>query len=189
MNVPLSALVHLALPAVKKFKLPERVTVHGKMAACLALWHSDPNHDNYQFWEKVWPTQADFKSTMPLYYSKVFQDLLPHAASAILTIQREKLEKDWDSLKAHMPSISRELFEYTWFIVNTRTFFWITLIYQQCIRDFQREEANSQLMTATPCVRSWITSITPTSAAIPRMTARDTGSPQTETTKPAKNYS
>jgi hypothetical protein len=61
---------------------------------------------------------------MPLYYSKELQDLLPHAAVALLTNQRTKLEKDWNDLHMHIPSISKDLFMYTWLIVNTRTFYW-----------------------------------------------------------------
>lgn len=36
--------------------------------------------------------------------------------------QQEKFEKDWRSLKAHLPS--KDLFTYYWLIVNTRTFYW-----------------------------------------------------------------
>lgn len=61
---------------------------------------------------------------MPLYYSKQLQDLLPHAATILLTNQQTKLEKDWSDLRAHIPSITKELFTYTWLIVNTRTFYW-----------------------------------------------------------------
>ena len=61
---------------------------------------------------------------MPLYYPKDLQDLLPRAATVLLTNQRTKLEKDWNDLRAHIPSVSKDLFMYTWLIVNTRTFYW-----------------------------------------------------------------
>jgi hypothetical protein len=61
---------------------------------------------------------------MPLYYSEALQDLLPHAATTLLTNQRTKLEKDWTDLHPHIPAISKDLFTYTWLIVNTRTFYW-----------------------------------------------------------------
>jgi hypothetical protein len=119
-----TSLVHVALPTVKAFKLPDNVTVHGKLAASLALWYSDPTHDEYALWQAVWPTEEDFRSTMPIYYNKKLQDLLPIAASTLLTNQLTKLDKDWADFKPHLPSISRDLYTYTWLIVNTRTFYW-----------------------------------------------------------------
>ena len=124
MHVKNTSLVHVALPSLKTFKLPENVTVHGKLAATLALWYSDPTHDEYALWQAVWPTEEDFKSTMPIYYNKKLQDLLPIAASTLLTNQLTKLNKDWTDLSPHIPSISKDLFTYTWLIVNTRTFYW-----------------------------------------------------------------
>jgi hypothetical protein len=88
------------------------------------MWCSDPKHQKYKVWQDVWPTQSDFQSTMPLYYSKNLQDLLPHAATVLLTNQRTKLEKDWNDLHSYIPSVSKDLFMYTWLIVNTRTFYW-----------------------------------------------------------------
>jgi hypothetical protein len=67
---------------------------------------------------------SDFQSTMPLCYSKDLQGLLPHAATFLLTNQRAKLEKDWKDLHTHIPSVDKDMFTYTWLIVNTRTFFW-----------------------------------------------------------------
>lgn len=119
-----TALVHVAIPSVKALKLPDNVTVHGKLAASLALWYSDPSHDEYALWQAVWPTEEDFKSTMPIYYEKSLQDLLPRAAELLLTNQRTKLDKDWTDLHPHLPSITKDLFTYTWLIVNTRTFYW-----------------------------------------------------------------
>lgn len=124
MHVKNSSLVHVALPSVKALKLPDNVTVHGKLAASLAVWYSDTTHDDYTLWQAVWPTEEDFRSTMPIYYSKKLQELLPIAASTLLANQLTKLDKDWADLKPHLPSIPRELYTYTWLIVNTRTFYW-----------------------------------------------------------------
>lgn len=124
MHVKNTSLVHVALPSVKAFKLPDNVTVHGKLAASLALWYSDPSHDEYALWQAVWPTEEDFRSTMPIYYNKELQALLPRAAEILLANQRTKLDKDWADLSPHLPSTSKELFTYTWLIVNTRTFYW-----------------------------------------------------------------
>lgn len=109
---------------MRNIGLPDHVPVHGRLAATLALWYSDPEHQKYQLWQDVWPTESDFKSTMSFYFSKTLQDLLPHAATLLLTKQRTKLEKDWNDLRTHIPNISKGLFTYTWLIVNTRTFYW-----------------------------------------------------------------
>lgn len=124
MHVKNTSLVHVALPTVKALKLPDNVTVHGKLAASLALWYSKPTHDEYALWQAVWPTEEDFQSTMPIFYNKSLQDRLPRAAELLLTNQRTNLEKDWADLQPHLPSISKDLFTYTWLIVNTRTFYW-----------------------------------------------------------------
>lgn len=119
-----TALINVALLSIKEFKFPDNVTVHGRLAASLALWYTDRKPHDYHLWQDVWPTQADFKSTMPLYFSKQLQGLLPHAATALLTKQRSNLEKDWNDLHTLIPSISKDLYMYTWLIVNTRTFYW-----------------------------------------------------------------
>lgn len=119
-----TSLVHVALPSVKALNLPDNVTVHGKLAASLALWYSDPSYDKYALWQAVWPTEEDFRDTMPIHYDKRLQELLPRAAELLLTNQRTKLDKDWVDLSPHLPSISKDLFTYTWLIVNTRTFYW-----------------------------------------------------------------
>ncbi|KAH7381565.1 hypothetical protein BKA66DRAFT_441980 [Pyrenochaeta sp. MPI-SDFR-AT-0127] len=109
---------------IEDFKLPENTTVHGRLATILALWYLDPSNQEYKYWQDVWPTQSDFKSTMPLFYPKQLQDHLPQAAVILLKNQHAKLEKDWNDLRAHIPSVTKEIFIYTWLIVSTRTFYW-----------------------------------------------------------------
>lgn len=124
MHVRNTSLVHIALPSIRNLKLPENVPVHGRLAAALAIWYSDDEHQEYKLWQDVWPSKSDFRDTMPFYYAKELQDLLPHAATALLTNQCIKLEKDWNDLRTHIPHIPKDLFTYTWLIVNTRTFYW-----------------------------------------------------------------
>jgi hypothetical protein len=123
-HVSNTSLVHMALPSTRDFRFPDTITVHGRLAACLAMWSSDPDFQVYKLWQNVWPTQKDFSSTMPLYYPKELQDLLPHAATTLLTNQCNNLERDWNSIRTHIPSIPKDLFTYAWLIVNTRTFYW-----------------------------------------------------------------
>lgn len=119
-----TSLIHLALPAIKDLKLPANVTVHGRLAASLAIWYTGQKPHDYQSWQDVWPKEQDFKFTMPIFYQERLQKFLPPAAATLLAKQRKNLEKDWVDLKSHIPSISEELYTYTWLIVNTRTFYW-----------------------------------------------------------------
>jgi hypothetical protein len=119
------SLVHVALPSIHAFKLPENATVHGKLAASLSLWYSGQEPHSYQLWQDVWPTQEDFRSTMPFHYPSSLQSFLPPASKTLLAKQRSNLEKDWSTLSPHLPpSITKSLYTYTWLIVNTRTFYW-----------------------------------------------------------------
>ncbi|KAI4946980.1 hypothetical protein J4E86_008603 [Alternaria arbusti] len=124
-HVSNKSLVHVALPSIQAFKLPENATVHGKLAASLSLWYSGQEPHGYQLWQDVWPTQQDFASTMPFHYPASLQSLLPPACKTLLTKQRSNLEKDWSTLSPHLPpAITKSLYTYTWLIVNTRTFYW-----------------------------------------------------------------
>lgn len=114
----------MALLSVKDQNLPTHVTVHGRLAASLALWYSGQNEHHYHLWHEVWPTQNDFWETMPIFIPKGLQEFLPPAATQLLKKQRSKLEKDWQDLRSYIPSITKELYTYTWLIVNTRTFYW-----------------------------------------------------------------
>jgi hypothetical protein len=119
-----TSLVHLALPSTHALKLPENITIHGKLAASLALWYTNQTPHAYHLWQAVWPTQSDFAVTMPYFYPPALSALLPPAATTLLTAQRRNLEKDWSALHTHMPTITKETYTYTWLIVNTRTFYW-----------------------------------------------------------------
>ncbi|KAI4670010.1 uncharacterized protein J4E79_000290 [Alternaria viburni] len=124
-HVSNKSLVHVALPSIQAFKLPENATVHGKLAASLSLWYSGQEPHGYQLWQDVWPTQQDFASTMPFHYPASLQSLLPPACKTFLAKQRSNLEKDWSALSPHLPpAITKSLYTYTWLIVNTRTFYW-----------------------------------------------------------------
>ncbi|KAK8000076.1 SET domain-containing protein [Apiospora arundinis] len=71
-------------------RLPRDISVHGLLAADLAL----DTTDTYAAWNAVCPTPADFAS-MPLYWSPELQALLPGPARRLLAQQRAKVERDW----------------------------------------------------------------------------------------------
>ncbi|CAO2657753.1 Nn.00g038790.m01.CDS01 [Neocucurbitaria sp. VM-36] len=127
-SVPNTSLVHIALPSIRDFAFPTHTTVHGRLAASLALWYTGtPSPTDYTPWQSVWPTPSDFHSTMPLYYPPSLRSLLPPPATPLLTTQLANLEKDWSDLSPHLPpssTITKDVYTYTWLIVNTRTFYW-----------------------------------------------------------------
>ncbi|KAK7985098.1 hypothetical protein PG988_002720 [Apiospora saccharicola] len=71
-------------------RLPRDISVHGLLAADLAL----DSTDTYAAWNAVCPTPADFAS-MPLHWPPALQELLPGPARALLARQRAKVERDW----------------------------------------------------------------------------------------------
>ncbi|KAK8008733.1 set domain-containing protein [Apiospora marii] len=134
-------------------RLPRDISVHGLLAADLALDSSD----TYAAWNAVCPTPADFAS-MPLHWPPALQELLPGPARALLARQRAKVERDWaaasrlflssspssPSSSSSSPSPSdangddtdkktdgaaadanakKQRFIHAWLLVNTRTFY------------------------------------------------------------------
>ncbi|KAF2877097.1 hypothetical protein BDV95DRAFT_534519 [Massariosphaeria phaeospora] len=118
-----TSLITVALPAVRVLKFPDNATVHGKLAAFLAL-KLQAKDSEYKLWQDVWPTEQDFRDILPIHWPKKLQELLPNAATTTLTNQQSNLTRDWHDLHPSLPSIPKPLFTYTWLIVNTRTFYW-----------------------------------------------------------------
>lgn len=118
-----TSLVNVTQQSIQALDFPAKTTVHARLAAYLALNYSNANHE-HRPWQDVWPTQEEFEEILPLHWWKELSDLLPHAATILLANQRSNLERDYLSIHALHPSISKTLFTYTWLIVNTRTFYW-----------------------------------------------------------------
>jgi hypothetical protein len=76
-----SALITVAQPEIQALKFPEKISVHARLAAYLALNYSNKECAHHP-WQTVWPTQEEFQEILPLNWSKQLQDLLPHAASS-----------------------------------------------------------------------------------------------------------
>ncbi|KAI1766754.1 SET domain-containing protein [Hypoxylon sp. FL1150] len=101
--------------------LPKSITIHGLLAADLALDTSS----KYSAWNAVCPTPEDFK-TMPLLWPRNFQLLLPKAARTLLSKQEAKFKKDWAMVSAAFPEqLDEEKYRYKWMLVNTRTFYFV----------------------------------------------------------------
>ncbi|KAF2265383.1 SET domain-containing protein [Lojkania enalia] len=122
-NVRNTSLITVASPSVRAHKLPQNSSIHGRLAAFLALEYSNQTSE-HRIWQDVWPTQEEFQTILPYCWPKKVQTLLPDTAKVLLSTQQSKLEKDWQQLSPSLPSLSKSLFTYAWLIVNTRTFYW-----------------------------------------------------------------
>lgn len=61
---------------------------------------------------------------IPFWWDPTLQALLPEAALNSLSSQKQKLHSDWNLTCTTLPSVSYHDFEYNWFIVGTRTFYY-----------------------------------------------------------------
>ncbi|KIW02335.1 hypothetical protein, variant [Verruconis gallopava] len=61
---------------------------------------------------------------MPLCWSEEEQMMLTPAAQTLLRCQREKYERDVQTLHASIPEHLRDWYKYYWLVVNTRCFYW-----------------------------------------------------------------
>lgn len=140
LTVPVSALrTKDTVPTTIVASLPKDVTVHGLLAADLAL-NQAANDNKYSKWQAVVPTVEDIKQSMPLTWPASLQSLLPAGASQLLDKQRAKFDKDWNTVSAAFPiegkakakagpvrkECTRDEYLYAWLLVNTRTFYFVT---------------------------------------------------------------
>ncbi|XXH03164.1 Assembly factor cbp4 [Hypoxylon texense] len=101
--------------------LPKAITIHGLLAADLALDTSS----KYAAWNAVCPTPDDFH-TMPLVWPRDLQLLLPKAARTLLSKQEAKFQRDWAMVSAAFPQqLGEARYRYAWLLVNTRTFYYV----------------------------------------------------------------
>ncbi|PVI06502.1 SET domain-containing protein [Periconia macrospinosa] len=121
-HVSNTTLVTVAHNSIYKMKFPASITVHARLATYFSLLAADEKSP-YKLWQDVWPTEEDFKSILPLYWSKELQKLLPPDATNLLAKQKVNIEKDYQSITKLFPSISRSVFTYNWVAVNTRCFY------------------------------------------------------------------
>lgn len=139
LNVPVTALrTKDTVPSPIAKSLPKDMTVHGLLAADLAL-DKPANTTKYAKWQAVVPSWEDIQQSMPLTWPAGLQDLLPTAAKQLLAKQRAKFEKDWGYVSAAFPletkgkgsegiqaGCTRDEYLYAWLLVNTRTFYFVT---------------------------------------------------------------
>jgi len=74
----------------------------------------------------VLPTWTDFEASTPFMWPEELQNLLPKPAKDLLMKQQAKFQREWDIVAKTYLSMRREEYLYSWFIVNTRTFYYET---------------------------------------------------------------
>lgn len=147
LTVPCSVLrTRDTVPRSIATRLPKDMTVHGLLAADLALGQTQSPAYKYSAWDAVVPSRDDIKRSMPLTWPASLQALLPPAARTLLDKQKTKFDKDWSLVSSAfpfpsspsssssspadyppiLPSCSREDYLHAWLLVNTRTFYFVT---------------------------------------------------------------
>ncbi|MCJ1379468.1 hypothetical protein MMC17_002569 [Xylographa soralifera] len=123
LTVPTEALRSLdTIPKSISRKLPPDVSLHALLAANLAL------DDTTKFapWNAVLPTWADFEASTPFMWPEELQNLLPKPAKDLLKKQQVKFQREWDIVTKTFLDMQRQEYLYAWFVVNTRTFYYVT---------------------------------------------------------------
>lgn len=102
-------------------KLPVNMSLHGSLAADLAL-----HHNGSVRWTKSVPQWSDFEATLPYLWPEPLQRLLPVEAKDILTKQSTMFERDWGMFRNAFVETSKQDYLYAWLIVNSRSFYYET---------------------------------------------------------------
>jgi hypothetical protein len=121
LEVPTSSLRSInTVPIHFRSKLPKDISVHGLLAADLAL----DGTDKYSAWNTVCPSPEDFAS-MPLLWPASLQSQLPGPAKKLLSKQQAKFARDWASVSAAFPELKEDAYTHGWLLANTRTFYFL----------------------------------------------------------------
>jgi hypothetical protein len=123
LEVPVSLLRTLdTVPRPVARRLPKDITIHGLLAADLALDKSR----KYTQWNAVVPTRDDMTSSLPLAWDSALHHYLAKPARDLLSKQQAKIAKDWAAVQVAHPSVTEPDYLYAWLLVNTRTFYFVT---------------------------------------------------------------
>ncbi len=72
------------------------------------------------------PTLSDFEATTPFMWHPKLQELLPQPARDIVRRQQARFSRDWESVSKAFPAMRRREYLHSWFVINTRTFYYVT---------------------------------------------------------------
>jgi hypothetical protein len=123
--------------------LPQGMTVHGTLAAALTLNSTllEGFGREYVAWEATWPSPDDVSFSMPMFWARKWQRLLPpharglfmaliksdaHSWLDLLEVQLKKFDADWSLAQDMLTSTRRTVddFKYYWALVNSRCYYW-----------------------------------------------------------------
>lgn len=122
MHIPTEAISSLHnLPEVVSRDLPRDMSIHGSLAAQLAL-----HRETMDNWAVKVPELSAFQDTMPMFWPRELRDLLPAEAKSLVDQQRSRFESDWNKFAAAFHDASREKYLHCWLLVNTRAFYFET---------------------------------------------------------------
>lgn len=124
MSVPAPVVVTAASAPADVSRAIGDITVHGLLAASLALDAQDDS-SRWRQWRAMWPSKHDFRQSHPLLWDPKLQNLLPPAAKDILREQEQKLAQDFEAVSIPYPDVARQDYTYHWLIVNTRCFYYV----------------------------------------------------------------
>lgn len=123
LQVPITLLRTVnTVPKIIRKKLPADMSVHGLLAADLALDKSP----TYKLWNAVVPSKAEMEDSCPLAWAPELQTYLPSPAAERLRKQQSKFARDWEDVRLTFPELREEDYRYAWMLVNTRTFYYST---------------------------------------------------------------
>ncbi|KAL7936460.1 hypothetical protein V8C35DRAFT_295550 [Trichoderma chlorosporum] len=123
LNVPIEVIRSLhTVPEQIIQKLPKDMSLHGLLAADLALGQSTTP----TVWQSSFPTLQDFEATTPFLWHEDLQRLLPRASKDLLTKQQARFFREWGFVSKAFPDLQQKDYLCAWFIINTRTFYFET---------------------------------------------------------------
>lgn len=112
------------IPATMSQRLPPDMSIHGLLAAELALGLKKPPNPA---WNAILPTRIDIESSVPFMWAPELRQLLPAGALRRLEKQESMFNRDWKAFSASYASVvTREDYSYAWLLVNSRTFYFET---------------------------------------------------------------
>ncbi|KAJ5333114.1 uncharacterized protein N7506_006897 [Penicillium brevicompactum] len=151
LTVPVSTMLNIdSIPEGFADRFPSTASNHSILAAFLT--HGDPKLlEQWDLWRKIWPSMQDFADSLPSMWlegsspSSELEIPLPPSISGkwntstrsaygansedtyqnVLVQQTNRLQDAWKSVLSVFPDTNWELYSYNWFIVNTRSFYYV----------------------------------------------------------------
>ena len=145
-----------SIPSAFVEKFRDDASTHCILAAYLTHGNNSDDYETAKLdlWRKVWPSWQDFKDTVPMLWPEYLEPLSstsqgpvsPPSASGIwnsispkrpdpayeaiyqniMSQQQDRFRAAWEEIISVFPNTEWDLFAYNWFIINTRSFYYVT---------------------------------------------------------------